>query len=136
MNITSKIPREVEKILCDLSVVGNLPTGSKFNSETQTYAAANSYIDAFLRTFYRENVNKSIDYINKLVDEAILTARKYPAWFEHICTNVLLLDKAVNNLMHVYSGKPATVEKLKIILLRIDRASFHGACFEQLSIEQ
>ena len=126
--MSARIPRDVEDVLCELSVIANLPSGSKLNSETGTYAAADSYIDAAIRTFYRENVNKTIDHINNTISNAVSVSQVYPGWQEIICQSVVKLNNAINNLIYVYSKKPHSVERIRVILLRITEEAFNSAC--------
>ena len=68
---SSEIPQSVSNVIQNLSIIAGIPSGSKLNSIKGTYAAADSYIDNILRWFGNESSEKSLDYINNTIDEAI-----------------------------------------------------------------
>ena len=125
---SSEIPQEVSTVIQNLSIIAGIPSGSKLNSIKGTYAAADSYIDNILRWFGNESSEKSLDYINNTIDQAIRISKKYPDWQSQICHYVVQIEKAILNLIHVYRKEPATLAQIEIIKLRITETAFDNSC--------
>lgn len=130
-NISSEIPREVSDILIDLDVIANIPTMHKFNTKVGTYVNAGSWTGAGLRTWYGEDCDSTIDYINDRITEAIAIARKNPDWLNMICEKIINIGGALTNLKHTYSLNQKNAKKLSkfdLIRLRIDPVALQNAC--------
>ena len=124
----SDIPQEVVNVVSNLSVISGLPSGAKLNSGKLNYAAADSWIDNFFRFMNNESSEKSLDFINNTITEAVKVAKKYEEWKDKICEYVVAIERAVLNLSHVYRKEPATLAQIEIIKLRITKEAFNKAC--------
>lgn len=126
--MSSEIPPEIVGVISNLAIIAGLPSGSKLNSCKGTYAAADSWIDNFWRWVGNESSEKSLDFINNTITEAIRISKKYPDWQSKICEYVVQLEKSVINLTHVYRKEPATLAQIEIIKLRITKEAFNKSC--------
>lgn len=127
---TSDINREVADCMLNLRVISRIPTNHKLNVNSKTYSNANSNIDALWRTFYEETGDKTIDFINKTIDESIKACQKYPQWIELIADDVCNILNALTNLRQIYErdNKESIVGKIDLIKNRINRERFLRTC--------
>lgn len=127
-DISSEMPREVEDIITDLSVIAGIPTASKLNVSAGTYTAANSLVGAIYRLLTGERRTVTLDYINDRINKAIQVGRKYPEWIDEIANSVEGISNALVNLEHCYSGDARTIGKINTIKIRIEKKRFKRAC--------
>lgn len=126
--MSSEIPEEVAEVIQKLNIIAGIPSGSKLNSIQGTYAAADSIIDNFWRWIGNESSEKSLDYINNTISDAVRISKKYKEWQGQIGYYVIQLEKAIINLTHVYRKEPVIIAKIEIIKLRITKEAFDKAC--------
>lgn len=126
---SADIPRDLRDVLSDLGYIAGLKTGGKYNIKSKTYAAADSWVDAYFRDRDKETKTGAIDFINTALDTAIDLGRKYPAWRAFLTDEVGKISNALTNMEHVYVHRyPGVSSDIKIIRLRIDATAFDMAC--------
>lgn len=118
--ISSDIPRDIEELLVDIKFIANLPTGHKYDIESQAYSHSTSLFSRLFRTvFTREDKEKSLGFINKTVSTAIEIMKRYPTWKEFICEQLCRIGNAVTNLKHVYASEPKFVARLETLEIKL-----------------
>ncbi len=124
---SSDIPEEVSKLLTDLNVVKNLPVGCKFNVVSNTYSNAWSIFEKGLRFYNGETGNRTVGYLNRLIDRSIELSRKCPNYYKTIFEAVVSLENALNNLYQSYFNQPTVQAEISVLKLRIGRTAFENA---------
>lgn len=135
---TSEIPREVSDVMLNLRVISRIPTNHKLNVGSKTYSNSNSNIDALWRRLYDESGDKTVDFINKTIDDSIKACQKYPEWIELLADDVCDILNALTNLRQIYErdNKELIVGKIDLIKNRINRDRFLRTCKEVKITEQ
>ena len=135
---TSSIPTDVRDVLLDLRYIGGVPSHHKLNIRTATYVSADSIIGGIKRQLdnlftMEESSSRTVDYINRVIDRAIEVARDNPRWLDLIRSEVIAIKDGLINLISTYERSPyklGDVNKLKLMLLRIEEDAFTSACKE------
>lgn len=124
---SSDIPNDVSKLLSDLDVLKGIPVGHKFNVITNTYSSTWSVWDRGIRYRTGETGNRSIDYINHILDRAIEMCRRYSKYSKTIVSAVASLEQSMMNLHNSYQGQPIIQGDISVIQMRIIPQAFENA---------
>lgn len=132
-NYTSNIPKEVQELLADLSVIRDIPPMSKFNVHDSTYIRAFTIKESVFRWMNGEGSERTINYIDELISWSVTVAKRNPPWFEIIRDEVANLRTAIENQVKLYSlydKKKKDASILSGMLLRIEPDAFTRAVGE------
>ena len=128
----SNIPVAISELLEDLHYVAGLPNGSKLNIRYKHYSNY-TIIDSLRRTFWGENRDATIKWLNELIDRSISLSIKYPEWKTEILKRVKSLDNTMNILKGSYNNDPAMLSKIEVFELRIKTDNFLSSIYKATS---
>lgn len=125
----SNIPTAISELLEDLYYVAGLPNGSKLNIRYKHYSNY-TIMDSLRRTFWRENRDATIRWLNELIDRSISLSIKYPEWKVEILNRIKMLDNTMIILKGSYNSDPAMLSKIEVFELRIKEENFLSSVYK------
>lgn len=131
--MNSQIPTDLNTLLTDLDFASNLPANHHLNSKNRTYDQKNLF-NAVLRWFVNKDDRwNALDFLNSLVDRAIVCGKQYPAWTDTLAERVCKMDLTAQHLINFYNERsdPNICSSLRTFRLRTDIQKFIGAIKEK-----
>jgi len=128
ISLSTDTPREVMDLLIDLKMLAGIPTGSKINLHNKSYTSGNTLFNGVYRFIYGQDKNKTVDYIEKILKDAVVISCNYPRYQNIIIDNITSISGGLTNLIHTYSEYKEITFKLDLFILRCTKESFIEAC--------
>lgn len=120
----STIPLELRDIIRDLEFLSQLKKGLKVNVKSMDFAESKSWLDSLKRTFFHEGKEVTVDFVSKIVDNAIEALSEY----ETSIYLPLLIDAfrrarvGVGCLTETYCEYPKVISDLRVCIANMDLA--------------
>ncbi|MHB1910297.1 MAG: hypothetical protein ACYCQJ_15675 [Nitrososphaerales archaeon] len=117
--VSSDIPPDVNNLLLDCFYVSDLHAGCKLNIGSRSYANS-TVLDSVLRKLGGESRDKTISWLNSLVDRGVNLGHEYPSWRSQIIEALAGLKKSITGLKTTYHNDQWVVSQLQVLEKRIE----------------
>lgn len=119
---TNPIPVELRELLVKLNYLSMIPSSSKLNTNTMSFVKSDSFLGSFLRKYYHEDRNVSLEFIKQTIITTIKLINDYSKTdFLKILINSLSTARlGISELLTTYREDPKMIANIQVCIDEID----------------